>query len=511
VTDLTPESARDLGNALARYLNQHDVTTGRAVERERVSKSGTPAERAMWEGLDGGRDQRDLWQVRFEAEAKISAIALAPKLNGLYEPSLPERLSSDSLQCMTVYDFTGQPLAHQVLPNTKAADGHSSTTATPVDTHLSILDRLEAEASRLDSCNFHYIQDEERAEAARDVMRDAAEEIKRLQSGMDERLVQTDMDVSKANRRASELERDLEIAQARLARGLGAAAFERALSLICQPQRTRDGALSWSQPSEEQMRYVHAWVGFVAEKCMPEAVEETVTPRVVQAVKKTTESTRQVSLVSSDGTVLLPQRIRERLEVGQGGEVAFLTNHLTGRVEVLSERDFLDLLGPDPGSNSIAEPTAKQIASLARGMYEAYAAELGWRKPDDHELLRRWSVKDVIAVGEPLIFGGPKAYAMDDGSSAGESEKNAWHRLAIEARGLNLIGGTEMTRELATRLYLVYVDYLGGVSTYAPHEPLVPWDDLFEISQRAWLKAVLYARDHVRCTCPHCQLYLPAS
>lgn len=401
---LTPEAARELGNALARYLNQHDVTTGRAVERGRVSRSGTPAERAMWEGLDGGRDQRDLWQLRTEAEAKIRELALTPKLSG-------------------------------------------------------------------------------------------------PQPGMNERLVQADMDVSKANRRSSALERDLEVAQARLAQGLGAAAFEHALSLICQPQRTRDGALSWSQPSEEQMRYVHAWVGFVAEKCMPEAVEETVTPRVVQAVKKTTESTRQVSWVSSDGTVLLPQRIRERLEVGQGGEVAFLTNHLTGRVEILSERDFLDLLGPDPGCTSIGEPTAKQIASLARGMYEAYAAELGWRRPDDRELLRRWSVKDVIAVGEPLIFGGPKAYAMDDGSSAGESERNAWHRLAIEARGLNLIGGTEMTRELATRLYLVYVDYLGGVSTYAPHEPLVPWDDLFEISQRAWLKAALYARDHVRCTC----------
>jgi len=324
--NLTPEAARELGNSLARYLDQHDVMTRRAAERERVSKGGTPAERARWEGLDGGQDQRELWQLRSEAESKISAIALTPKLNSLCEPALPERLS-----------------------------------------------------------------------------------------------------------RASELEMDLEIAQARLARGLGAAAFERALSLICQPQRTRDGALSWLQPSEEQMRYVHAWVGFVAEKCMPEAVEETVTPRVVQAVKKTTESTRQVSWVSSDGTVLLPQRIRERLEVGQGGEVAFLTNHLTGRVEILSERDFLDLLGPDPGSNSIAELTAKQIASLAGGMYEAYAAELGWRKPDDHELLRRWSVKDVIAEGEPPIFGGPKAYAMDDGSSAGESERNAWHRLAIEA------------------------------------------------------------------------------
>lgn len=55
----------------------------------------------------------------------------------------------------------------------------------------------------------------------------------------------------------------------------------------------------------------------------------------------------EVAWVSSDGLVVVPPRLRPRLEVESGGEVAFLTNEETGRVEVLSEREFLDLLGPD--------------------------------------------------------------------------------------------------------------------------------------------------------------------
>ena len=43
-------------------------------------------------------------------------------------------------------------------------------------------------------------------------------------------------------------------------------AFEHALSLICTPQRTSNGALSWSSPSDEQMKYVRAWADFVADK-----------------------------------------------------------------------------------------------------------------------------------------------------------------------------------------------------------------------------------------------------
>ena len=113
---------------------------------------------------------------------------------------------------------------------------------------------------------------------------------------------------------------------------------------------------------------------------------------------------------------------------------------------------------------------------------------------------RRWRGEE--RHGEPQIRGLPDLRGQGE-ARAGESERNAWHRLAIEALSLNLSGGTSMTRELAHRLYLVYVDYLGGASTYVPHEPLPPWDELFEISQRAWLKAALYARDHVRCTCPH--------
>lgn len=43
-------------------------------------------------------------------------------------------------------------------------------------------------------------------------------------------------------------------------------AFEHALSLICTPHRTADGALSWSSPSDEQMAHVSAWAKFVVDK-----------------------------------------------------------------------------------------------------------------------------------------------------------------------------------------------------------------------------------------------------
>lgn len=295
----------------------------------------------------------------------------------------------------------------------------------------SILERLEEQSSNWDISSLEQMDDGERDKifAIRDAMRDAAEEIRRLErhrSSMIERLMQADMDASKANRRASTVESELEVAQARLAQGLGAVAFEHALSLVCQPQRTREGALSWAQPSDEQMRSVRAWVGFVTAKCVPEAAEEV-------ASQPTAKSAR-----------------------------------------------------------------ATAMAVIARGMYQAYAAELGWRRPFDNGCLRRWSVHDVIAEGEPLVFGGAKAYAMDDGSSAGKTERNAWCRLIFEVR--ESIGRRTM-EEWAMLLYVVYADYLGGVSTYAPHEPLAPWGDLHDLERRGWLRAALYATDHIGCSC----------
>lgn len=55
----------------------------------------------------------------------------------------------------------------------------------------------------------------------------------------------------------------------------------------------------------------------------------------------------EVAWVSSEGLLLVPPRLRGRLDVASGGEVAFVTNAESGRVEVLSEREFLDLLGPE--------------------------------------------------------------------------------------------------------------------------------------------------------------------
>ncbi|MCA9524930.1 MAG: AAA family ATPase [Myxococcales bacterium] len=55
----------------------------------------------------------------------------------------------------------------------------------------------------------------------------------------------------------------------------------------------------------------------------------------------------EVSWVSSDGLVVVPERLRRTLRVQTGGEVAFLTNKTTGRVELLSEADLLSMLGDD--------------------------------------------------------------------------------------------------------------------------------------------------------------------
>lgn len=59
----------------------------------------------------------------------------------------------------------------------------------------------------------------------------------------------------------------------------------------------------------------------------------------------------EISWVSSDGLVLIPPHLRPRLGVQSGGEVTFLANEKSGRVEILSEREFLDLLGPEESTS----------------------------------------------------------------------------------------------------------------------------------------------------------------
>lgn len=218
---------------------------------------------------------------------------------------------------------------------------------------------------------------------------------------------------------------------------LWSVAFEHALSLICTPQRTSNGALSWSSPSDEQMKYVRAWANFVAAKA----------------------------------------------------------------------------LGAVPG----VEPGAEQITALARGMYLVYAADLGWRRSYDQSPMRRWSTSDVIADGEPKLFGGAAKYAMNDGSSAGELESDAWHAVAraffdavaacvgreqLRAAAAHRPGGALHGRaalladhavNLGPSLYHAYTEHLGGKSSYADHEVLPGWSELHETHQRAWRLAAKHA------------------
>ena len=76
---LTPEAARDLGNSIARFLDQHQVIENRAQERARVEREGTEAERRMW-GDDEARirsettDRQDLERLRGDAESLIRAV-----------------------------------------------------------------------------------------------------------------------------------------------------------------------------------------------------------------------------------------------------------------------------------------------------------------------------------------------------------------------------------------------------------------------------------------------------
>lgn len=83
-TGLAPESARELSSLLARYLDQHAVMTNRAVERARIDREGSAAERKIWQRSDGSQDQRDLQRLCAETEAKIRNLAnLASPTNKL--------------------------------------------------------------------------------------------------------------------------------------------------------------------------------------------------------------------------------------------------------------------------------------------------------------------------------------------------------------------------------------------------------------------------------------------
>lgn len=188
-------------------------------------------------------------------------------------------------------------------------------------------------------------------------------------------------------------------------------AFEHALSLICTPQRTGDGALSWSSPSDEQMAYVSAWANFVVNKA------------------------HEARVVCSS----------------------------------MSSRN--------------------QVTDLARVLYQIYGSARGWRRAYDLSLMRRWSTSDVIAEGEPKIFGGAAAYATNDGSSAGELERNAWHAVAQAAFGYNDLD----TPTLARVLYQAYSERLGGRSSYATHENLDPW--VGESEERAWQMVAKHAKE----------------
>lgn len=196
---------------------------------------------------------------------------------------------------------------------------------------------------------------------------------------------------------------------------LWSVAFEHALSLICTPQRTSNGALSWSSPSDEQTKYVRAWANFVVEK-----------------------------------------------------------------------------------ARGAREPSHNQVTDLARALYQTYGDARRWRRAFDQSLMRRWSTSDVIAEGDPKIFGGAAKYALNDGSSAGELERDAWHAVAQAAFDYNEAamhgrGPVLNTPDLARVLYHAYSDHLGGRSSYAAHEELEPW--VGESEERAWQQVARYAKE----------------
>lgn len=108
---------------------------------------------------------------------------------------------------------------------------------------------------------------------------------------------------------------------------------------------------------------------------------------------------------------------------------------------------------------------------LAQELYLAYGGSLKWLRTHDGSPLRRWSRSE-------------DKDAMDDGSSAGELERDVWHavaKVAFEERA------TTVAAPLAVRLYEVYREHLGGRSSYAAHEPLPLWGDLKDADLQAWI------------------------
>jgi hypothetical protein len=68
----------------------------------------------------------------------------------------------------------------------------------------------------------------------------------------------------------------------------------------------------------------------------------------------------ELSYVSSDGLVLVPEELRARLNVLGGGDVTFLENRKTGHIELLSQQEFIQILNeldpPDLEGVDKAEP-----------------------------------------------------------------------------------------------------------------------------------------------------------
>lgn len=119
---------------------------------------------------------------------------------------------------------------------------------------------------------------------------------------------------------------------------------------------------------------------------------------------------------------------------------------------------------------------------LAQEMYLAYGGSSNWLRTHDGSPLRRWSRSE-------------DKYAMDDGSSAGELERDVWHAVAEVAFDEQ---ATTAAAPLAVRLYGVYREHLGGRSSYAAHESLPLWGDLRDADLQAWLAVASSVKDGVR-------------
>lgn len=138
----------------------------------------------------------------------------------------------------------------------------------------------------------------------------------------------------------------------------------------------------------------------------------------------------------------------------------------------------------EPQANSSCPLTS---ADIARQMYQIYGASLDWKRSHDNSSLRRWSIHD-----------GAGRYAMDDGSSAGELERDAWHSVAdiwhsIVAESVGRLRVCNRVQsQLASDFYGAYQAFLGGQSSYAAHEQLLPWPDICERDRAGWMAVADY-------------------